>query len=339
MQENQTTVATLEATDSDDDPITRWSIFGGADHALFNLNNDGELSFKSAPDYENPMDAGPDNGYEIEVTASDGTDDSAAADAITVNVTNVNEPPTFSEGTPTVRTIAENSPEGTQVGGSFTADDPEDDALVYKLSGTGHDKFAVDANGQITVASNAILDFETRHTYTLDVNVFDSRDADGNSDTEVDDTITITINLADVPVPPQMELPEFSASGTDDTSSMLILIWVAPTLPEGTASITGYDVQYRAQGESDWIVRNFDSDARETTITDLASNTSYDAQVRAVNVEGSRRLVPDIQRQRLPEAELTVAFSATTYTVGEGERSHHRGDGHAQLLTVMWRSQ
>ena len=319
VQENQTTVATLEATDSDDDPITRWSIFGGADHALFNLNNDGELSFKSAPDYENPTDVRADNSYEVEVTASDGTDDSTPM-TLTVNVTNVNEPPTFSEGTPTVRTIAENSIGGTQVGGSFTADDPEDDTLVYELSGTGHEQFDIDSNGQITVASNAVPDFETQHTYTLELDVSDSRDADGNSDPEVDDTITIVINLTDVPVPPQMKLPEFSASGTDDTSSMLILIWVAPTLPEGTASITGYDVQYRAQGESDWIVHNFDSDARETTITDLASNTYYDAQIRAVNVEGSGGWSPT-SIAKTAEARLTVAFSATTYTVGEGKEA------------------
>ena len=87
-----------------------------------------------------------------------------------MNVTNINEPPTFSEGTPTVRTIAENSPEGTQVGGSFTADDPEDDALVYELSGTGHEQFDIDSNGQTTVASTAVLDFETLSTtYTLDL--------------------------------------------------------------------------------------------------------------------------------------------------------------------------
>ena len=204
-----------------------------------------------------------------------------------MNVTDVNEPPTFSEGILTTRTIAENSPESTQVG-SITADDPEDDALVYELSGTGHENFAVDTNGQIIVASNAVLDFETRPTYTLELNVSDAKDADGNSNSEVDDTITITINLTDVPPPPQLELPAFSAAGTADTTSMLILKWVAPTLLEGTPSITGYEVQYREQEETNWIVHNFESDGStsETTITGLASNTYYDAQVRAVNVEG-----------------------------------------------------
>ena len=359
VQENQTTVATLEATDSDDDPITGWSITGGADSALFNLTNGGVLSFKASPDYENPTDTGTDNSYEVEVIASDGTDNSTPL-TLTVNVTNVNEPPTFSKSIPTTRTIAENSPGGTLVGGSFTADDPEDDALMYELSGTGHENFTVDANGQITVDFSANLDFETQPTYSLELHVSDAKDADGNSNSEVDDTITITINLTDIQPPPQMELPAFSAAGTADTTSMLILKWVAPTLLEGTPSITGYEVQYREQEDTDWIDHDFNSVSTttpyrlgirvglvyqplhlvsevqsgaalghldvspsalrlaeheqipgprfactrchsvlptETTITGLASNTSYEAQISAVNIEGPGTLVVDIQRQ------------------------------------------
>ena len=92
VDENQAAVVTLEATDSNDDPITGWSMTGGSDRSLFNLTNGGALSFKDAPDYENPKDAGHDNSYEVEVTASDGTDESTPL-TLTVNVTNVNEPP------------------------------------------------------------------------------------------------------------------------------------------------------------------------------------------------------------------------------------------------------
>ena len=211
VKENQTTVATLEATDADDGPITGWSITGGADSGLFNLTNDGVLSFKTAPDYENPMDAGRDNSYEVKVTATDGTDNSDPM-TLTVNVTNVNEPP------------------------------------------------------------------------------------------------------------PQMEQPGFSAAGTADTTSMLLLKWDVPVLPDGTPSISGYDVQFRVNGETDWSDHDFNSVATttETTITGLASNTSYDAQVRAVNVEGSGGWSPTAIA-KTAEARLTVAFSSATYTVREGE--------------------
>ena len=90
--ENQTAVDTLEATDPDDDPITGWSITSGADDSLFNLTDDGLLTFHTAPDYENPTDAGGDNSYTFEVTASDGTADSAPL-TLTVNVTDISEPP------------------------------------------------------------------------------------------------------------------------------------------------------------------------------------------------------------------------------------------------------
>ena len=101
---------------------------------------------------------------------------------------------------------------------------------------------------------------------------------------------------------------------------MLLLKWDVPVLPDGTPSILGYEVQFRVNGETDWIDHDFDSVATttETTITGLASNTSYDAQVRAVNVEGSGGWSPTAIA-KTAEARLTVAFSSATYTVREGE--------------------
>ena len=41
-----------------------WSI-AGTDAARFSINEDGELSFRSSPDYEAPNDANTDNVYEV----------------------------------------------------------------------------------------------------------------------------------------------------------------------------------------------------------------------------------------------------------------------------------
>ena len=100
---------------------------------------------------------------------------------------------------------------------------------------------------------------------------------------------------------------------------MLTLTWTAPTLPDGAPSITSYKVQYRMQKEVSWTDHEFDSDGSttETTITDLASNTSYDAQVRAVNIEG-RGVWSPTSSAKTAEARLTVAFSSATYTVRRG---------------------
>ena len=67
IQENQTAVVTLEATDPEDDPITGWSVTGGADSALFTLTTGGELYFITPPNYENLKDDGRDNSYEVKV--------------------------------------------------------------------------------------------------------------------------------------------------------------------------------------------------------------------------------------------------------------------------------
>ena len=46
----------------------------GADAALFNIDaTTGVITFKSSPNYEAPGDAGGNNVYDVNVTASDGT--------------------------------------------------------------------------------------------------------------------------------------------------------------------------------------------------------------------------------------------------------------------------
>ena len=72
IDENTTAVANIMATDNDGDTLT-YSIDGGDDYALFAIDaSTGALSFKNAPDYENPGDSDQDNYYLVQVTVSDG---------------------------------------------------------------------------------------------------------------------------------------------------------------------------------------------------------------------------------------------------------------------------
>jgi len=72
VDENTTFVIDLDASDEDGDTLT-YSIEGGADAALFEIDAEtGELTFKSAPDYETPADKNGDNTYEVKVKVSDG---------------------------------------------------------------------------------------------------------------------------------------------------------------------------------------------------------------------------------------------------------------------------
>ena len=90
------TVYTAAATDPDAGTTLTYSI-SGADAALFNINaTTGVVTFKSSPNYEAPGDAGGNNVYDISVTASDGTN--STTKAVAISVTNVNEAPTITSG-------------------------------------------------------------------------------------------------------------------------------------------------------------------------------------------------------------------------------------------------
>ena len=68
---------------------------GGADQALFSINNSGVLTFQAAPDYEDPQDANTDNAYVVVVQATSGTGDreQTGTQTITVTVMDVDEQP------------------------------------------------------------------------------------------------------------------------------------------------------------------------------------------------------------------------------------------------------
>ena len=99
-----------------------------------------------------------------------------------------NRPPAFTEGARAARAISEDSGAGTEVGGAVTADDPNDDELVYSLAGADAGSFDIDgASGQITVASGASFDYEDKSSHAIEVI---ATDPGGRTD-----TIEITVNL------------------------------------------------------------------------------------------------------------------------------------------------
>ena len=96
VAEKATAVITVEARNADIKAF--YTITGGADQGKFNFNTtSGVLTFKTAPDYENPTDADANNEYVVVVRAR--VNRSSVGDVsqtITVTVTNVEEPGTVS---------------------------------------------------------------------------------------------------------------------------------------------------------------------------------------------------------------------------------------------------
>ena len=84
--ENQTQAFSINASDPDNDVIV-YQINGGEDENLFAVDSNGQVSFLTAPDFENPIDQNQDNSYEVSLRVYDGELYSSSSIFI-VNVTN-----------------------------------------------------------------------------------------------------------------------------------------------------------------------------------------------------------------------------------------------------------
>ena len=92
VSENTTSVIyTYRATDADLGDTITWST-SGADGHLFEMSEQGALSFREAPDYENPRDSDRNNEYQLEVVATD-SEGLTGEQMVTIAVTEVNEGP------------------------------------------------------------------------------------------------------------------------------------------------------------------------------------------------------------------------------------------------------
>ncbi|MDW3192028.1 MAG: cadherin domain-containing protein [Cytophagales bacterium] len=189
VEENTTIVTSLSATDPDVGATITYSISGGADQEAFALS-ESDLTFKLAPDFESPADADGDNNYEVEVQASDGTNNITLS--MIVTVTDLTKVPVFTsdsevsvlENTTEVVTLTVSSEEA--VGTSTFSLVEGQDAELFELDGA-----------ELTFKSAA--DFETpddaddNNVYLLTV-----RASDGTN--EVDQAMSITVtNVNEAP--------------------------------------------------------------------------------------------------------------------------------------------
>ena len=224
-------------------------------------------------------------GYDVQVRAVNDEGDGAWSDSGTTNTQDENVDAEFPDQTAT-RSIAENSEAGSNVGAAVTATDTENHTLYYSLNGTDKDSFDIGLNtGQITVKTGHVPNYEAKTSYSVTVEVSDRKDSNDNADTQIDDTITVTINVTDVAEPPAAPTISVSASSTAPTTKIDVS-WTAPDMT-GKPAITDYDVQYRLSGDTDWTSHSFTGTGTSTTLTGLTAGKSYEVQVRAVNAEGN----------------------------------------------------
>ena len=218
VQENNVSVTTLTATDADTSDTITYSINnspGSPEANKFDLNSTtGVLTFKVAPDYENPLDSDSNsNGYNtylLEVLASDGTRQDVQT--ITVVVSNlIDTAPTLTNLT---ASIDENATAGTVIGNVIVSDSGDAPITSIILSGTNASNFEVNTTGHLSLASGVALDYETTPHYTLtavannglesnvvtiDITVNNVNESpvanDGNYTTQKDTNLTIDLKV------------------------------------------------------------------------------------------------------------------------------------------------
>ena len=172
VPENETAVATLNATD-DDTPIDQltWTIpsgtNGGADADHFTLIEAGALAFAAAKDYEIPDDADGDRTYEVTVQVSDD-DNSVTADLL-VTLENVLELTPLTG--PAMVDYAENK--ALRVAAYIASSEEDREGLDWILSGADANRFSIGNPGGVLrfdidpIAPDVFLqppDFEDRPT-------------------------------------------------------------------------------------------------------------------------------------------------------------------------------
>ena len=155
IQENQRlSNAAYTAIDPEGAYVTRWSV-GGRDGGDFFITQGGTLYFRSSPDYERPADANRDNIYEVTIQPYDGRN--TGSYAVTVTVTDVNEPPEIRRGSTAFFTQPENR--ATRLY-TYSATDPEGGTVVWDVGGTDGRFFTIDERGRFSFREDSPPDFD-----------------------------------------------------------------------------------------------------------------------------------------------------------------------------------
>ena len=167
----------------------------GLDASKFQLSAARVLSFKEAPDFEEPGDSNRDNVYQVTVRASDGV--THADRMVTVTVTDANDDPKITKVTTPI-----NYPEnGKNPVVTFKATDQDGDTITWSVLSTGREDFKIgSSDGKLEFLEPP--DYENpgggagddSTTYTVTVTATSPDGAGGTND----DTFELTVKVTKV---------------------------------------------------------------------------------------------------------------------------------------------
>ena len=156
-------LATVVASDPDNDDLTYTITNLAGAVAEFEMAGN-EIKLKSGFfDYETLTN------HTATVTVDDGT--LTASAQVTINVTDVNEAPTFPD-----RNYTFSQPEDiddTVIIATITATDPDGDNLIYTLNNNPGNLFEINSAGEISLSTGKFLDYENQTSHTITVQATD----------------------------------------------------------------------------------------------------------------------------------------------------------------------
>ena len=138
--------APVTATDADNDVLNYSKSAGGADNNSFSIDQaTGQLTFAAELNFDTPGSSASSNTYVVTIIATDSagvasSDGDANPVTVTITVTDVNEPPTWTAGDSGMAADHMENNEVLTVS-TYTATDPEEGTVTLSLSGDDSDKF------------------------------------------------------------------------------------------------------------------------------------------------------------------------------------------------------
>ena len=312
VEENQTAAGTVTAKDRDDS-ITGYTR-GGPDASLFSITlseEDGVLTFNTAPDFEAPGSAAGTNQYTITVTATSGTGDRqmpSAPQGVIITVTDVDEPSTITGHT--TGAVTEDA-EDNIASGTLTINDPDTDdsptITTHNAAGTfgtfsittgGAWAYTLDNAKSATNALDAGDTPEDRFTVTA-----------SDSTTQV---VTITISGADdapiITSDPRFDAPENQTEAGTVTAEDV----------DADDSITGYALGDADAASFSITLSEEDGVLTFNTAPDFETKSVYTITVTATGGAGSRTLDSTPQTVVIAVTDVNEAPAITNALTEKG---------------------
>ncbi len=287
----------------------------GTDFEAFDITQDGELSFKSLPDYETK------SSYQVAITSMD---EGGKTYAKVINISILDdEELTIIMGN-TTGSIVEDSANELSVSGTLNVDDPDtddEDALIAQIGTAGTNgigTFDLTADGEWTyTADNSQTAIQSLAEGETLSDSFTVESHDG-----VSEIITVTIigtndegaitgsfatNLA------EDSDALLSASGmltiTDPDVDQAVFIEQLSTL--GTAGVGVFSLQT----DGSWT---YSADNTQNVIQALGSNSTVDDSFTAVSADGAEQIVT-VTITGVDDAEVITGTTSGTVTEDDGE--------------------